>query len=73
MLGTNDARDLGSGGPEHTSAPGGLRTAACESPTAATLADCTFATNYTALLEVIKGLGRVRFEVPFFRRKLGLK
>ena len=51
MLGTNDARDVGSGGPEH------WPRATCDDATAATLRDCSFATNYTALLDVVKNLG----------------
>ena len=51
MLGTNDARDVGSGGPEH------WPRATCDDATAATLSDCSFATNYTALLRVVQGLG----------------
>ena len=52
MLGTNDARDVGSGGPEHWPRD------ACDGATAATLGRCSFATNYTALLNVVATLGR---------------
>lgn len=52
MLGTNDARDIGSGGPEH------WPRSTCDSATAADLGKCSYANNYTALLNTIKGLGR---------------
>ena len=56
MLGTNDARDVGSGGPEHWPAAG------CDGldPTssAEALLRCNFAVDYLALLDVIAGLGR---------------
>eukprot|EP01079_Euglenida_sp_SAG-EU17-18_P011525 gene11525-313_t len=51
MLGTNDARDIGSGGPEHWPAAG------CDNATLETLAGCNYARDYAALLEVIKDAG----------------
>lgn len=50
MLGTNDARDVGSGGPEHWPT-------ACNNVTIDNLHSCAFAVDYQALLDVIKGLG----------------
>lgn len=50
MLGTNDARDVGSGGPEHW--PG----AQCDYATPSTLDTCPFANDYKALLKVIQQL-----------------
>jgi hypothetical protein len=47
---TNDARDVGSGGPENWPT-------SCNTATAGTLGDCNFATDYRALLEVIKEQG----------------
>ena len=51
MLGTNDARDIGSGGPEHWPSE-------CDYATSATLSTCPFAETYKELLDIIKGLGR---------------
>eukprot|EP00041_Stephanoeca_diplocostata_P024206 m.606945 g.606945 ORF g.606945 m.606945 type:complete len:340 (-) comp22474_c2_seq2:273-1292(-) len=51
MLGTNDARDIGSGGPEHWPRE------QCDHATMDTLESCPFYTNYTKLLSIIKGLG----------------
>merc|ERR1712113_923380 len=51
MLGTNDARDVGSGGPEHWPST-------CNNVTNDNINSCPFAVDYKALLDVIKGLGR---------------
>ena len=56
-LQTNDARDVGSGGPEHWPVP-------CNTATLSTLSDCNFATDYRALLDVIKTLGRTPGQLP---------
>lgn len=50
MLGTNDARDIGSGGPEHWPAT-------CNNASISSLDTCPFAVDYKAMLDVIKGLG----------------
>lgn len=46
MLGTNDARDAGSGGPEHWPREH------CDHATAETLPACPFAQDYAALVQV---------------------
>jgi len=51
MLGTNDARDVGSGGPEHWPSAG------CDNATSASLSGCNFAADYKSLLDIVKGLG----------------
>ncbi len=52
MLGTNDAKDKGDGGPANW--PAGQCFAADGS---VTLAGCRFATDYAAMIEVVRGLG----------------
>ena len=47
MLGTNDARDLGSGGADNWHHN-------CGGPTAPTLDGCTYATDYAAMINVIR-------------------
>ena len=46
MLGTNDARDVGSGGPEHWPRE------QCDDANMTTLGECPYARDYAALLEV---------------------
>jgi len=58
MLGTNDARDIGSGGPEHWPRGG------CDKATTETLSECSYYTNYTKLLDEIKGLGTTAGVAP---------
>lgn len=54
MLGTNDARDVGSGGPEHWPKE-------CDNATSSTLSRCNFATDYKSLLEVCNRLPPLLF------------
>lgn len=50
MLGTNDARDVASGGPEHWPVE-------CNTASVETLGNCEFARDYAALLDIVMGLG----------------
>lgn len=50
MLGTNDAKDLGSGGPNDWQHD-------CGGADATSLDGCSFATDYKAMVDVVRGLG----------------